>query len=177
MKLMKLSLKKHQEREIIYVIMHCALNEKRFNPYYSYLMQKFCEYDRRFKMTLQFHTWDKFKLLISMTKQQVSNLASLINHIIITDCMSLSILKVRWNFNCFTHQINDIKFIINLQECWIRRNEQVNASVPQGVAFKYFYQANWCQNAGDFYEDFTTQESDAVEECSQVKIIKINQQL
>lgn len=94
MKLHKLSLKKQQEREIIYVIMHCSLNEKKYNPYYSFLMQKFCEYDRRFKMTLQFHTWDKFKLLMSFTKQQVSNLANLLCHIISTDCMSLSILKV-----------------------------------------------------------------------------------
>lgn len=54
MKLVKLSLKKQQEREIIYVIMHCALNEKAYNPYYSYLMQKFCQYDRRFKVIIFF---------------------------------------------------------------------------------------------------------------------------
>lgn len=52
MKLVKLSLKKQQEREIIYVIMHCALNEKTYNPYYSFLMQKFCQYDRRFKVNI-----------------------------------------------------------------------------------------------------------------------------
>ena len=74
--------------------MHCALNEKKYNPYYSFLMQKFCEYDRRFKMTLQFHTWDKFKLLTSMKKEQISNLANLVNNVVVTDCMSLSILKV-----------------------------------------------------------------------------------
>ena len=50
MKLIKLSLKKQQEREIIYVLVHCALNEKVYNPFYSYLLQKFCEYDRRFKV-------------------------------------------------------------------------------------------------------------------------------
>ena len=93
MKLNKLSLKKQQEREIIYVIMQCVLKEKKYNPYYSFLMQKFCEYDRRFKITVQFHTWDKFKLLTEMSKEQVSNFASLISHLVITDCMSLSILK------------------------------------------------------------------------------------
>ncbi len=50
MKLVKLSLKKQQEREIIYVLMQCVLNEKKYNPYYSYLLQKFAEYDRRFKV-------------------------------------------------------------------------------------------------------------------------------
>lgn len=47
---MKLSLKKQQEREIIYISMHCALNEKSYNPYYTFLLQKFCEYDRRFRV-------------------------------------------------------------------------------------------------------------------------------
>jgi len=94
MKLIKLSLKKQQEREIIYVIMHCALNENAHNPYYSYLMQKFCQYDRRFKMTLTFHSWDKFKMLNEMNKQQVFNLSCLICHLICSDCITLSILKV-----------------------------------------------------------------------------------
>jgi nucleolar MIF4G domain-containing protein 1 len=94
MKLIKLSLKKQQEREIIYVIMHCALNENAYNPYYSYLMQKFCQYDRRFKMTLTFHSWDKFKMLNEMNKQQVLNLSCLICHLICSDCITLSILKV-----------------------------------------------------------------------------------
>ncbi len=49
---MKLALKKQQEREIIYVIVHCVLNEKHYNGYYSFLMQKFCEYDRRFKVSI-----------------------------------------------------------------------------------------------------------------------------
>ena len=60
-KLVKLSLKKQQEREIIYVIVHCALNEKKHNPYYSYLMQKFVEYDRRFKVS-SIYDMNVFKL-------------------------------------------------------------------------------------------------------------------
>ena len=47
---MKLSLKKQQEREIVYIIVHCLFNEKTYNPYYSFLMHKFCDYDRRFKV-------------------------------------------------------------------------------------------------------------------------------
>lgn len=54
-KLLKLSLKKQQEREIIFISVHCALNEKSYNPYYSYLLQKFCEYDRRFRVSFHFY--------------------------------------------------------------------------------------------------------------------------
>ena len=93
-KCLKLSLKKQQEREIIYVTFHCAMMEKNYNPYYSFVLQKFCEYDRRFKMTLQFHTWDKFKLVSSMSKQQISNFAHMYVHLIKSAAMSLSVLKV-----------------------------------------------------------------------------------
>ena len=49
-KLLRLSLKHQQEREIIYVILHCLLQEKTYNAYYTYLLQKFCEYERRFQV-------------------------------------------------------------------------------------------------------------------------------
>lgn len=45
-------------------------------------------------MTLQFHTWDKFKQITSMTKQQITNFASLYTHLIGIGAMSLSVLKV-----------------------------------------------------------------------------------
>ena len=67
--------------------------EKAYNPYYAYLLQKFCEYDRRFKMTLQFHTWDKFKLVADMSRQQLANFAGVYTHLISSGAMSLSVLK------------------------------------------------------------------------------------
>lgn len=47
-------------------------------------------------MTLQFHSWDKFKMLTEMSQQQIRNLAFLICHLIATDCVTLSILKVKF---------------------------------------------------------------------------------
>ena len=49
-KLLRLGLNNQQEREIIHVIVDVTLQEKTFNPYYAYLLQKFCEYDRRFQV-------------------------------------------------------------------------------------------------------------------------------
>lgn len=46
-KLHHLGLKDQQAREVIYVIMDCCLQEKKFNPYYAVLAQKFCDYDRK----------------------------------------------------------------------------------------------------------------------------------
>lgn len=49
-KLHKLNLSKIQEREIIHVTVHCALHEKTYNPYYTLILQRFAEYDRRFQV-------------------------------------------------------------------------------------------------------------------------------
>ena len=44
-------------------------------------------------MTLQFHTWDKFKEITNMTKQKISNFAQIYSHLIGNGAMSLSVLK------------------------------------------------------------------------------------
>ena len=49
-KLLRLGLKQKQEREIIHVILDVAMQEKTWNPFYAYLTQKFCEYDKRFRV-------------------------------------------------------------------------------------------------------------------------------
>ena len=48
--LLELKLKPLQEREIIHVIIDCCVQEEEYNPYYAYLLQKFCELHRRFQV-------------------------------------------------------------------------------------------------------------------------------
>lgn len=50
-KLLHLSLRGQQDREIVHVLMHCCLQEKTYNPYYAVLAQKFCEYDRKYQVS------------------------------------------------------------------------------------------------------------------------------
>lgn len=49
-KLHHLGLKNQQEAEIIHVLMHCCLQENKFNPYYAILAQKLCEYNRKYQV-------------------------------------------------------------------------------------------------------------------------------
>ncbi len=49
-KLLRLGLKHQQEREIVHVLLDTCCQEKQYNPFYSYLLQKFCEYHRRFQV-------------------------------------------------------------------------------------------------------------------------------
>ncbi|XP_074918301.1 nucleolar MIF4G domain-containing protein 1 isoform X2 [Chelonoidis abingdonii] len=60
-KLLKLGLKDQQEREIVHVLIDCCLQEKTYNPFYAYLANKFCEYDRRFQV-VEFSELDKPKV-------------------------------------------------------------------------------------------------------------------
>ena len=47
-----------QEREVIRVLVDCAGQEARFNPYYAYLAGRLCEFQDRHKFTLQLTFWD-----------------------------------------------------------------------------------------------------------------------
>jgi nucleolar MIF4G domain-containing protein 1 len=60
-RLLKLGLKDKQEREIARVLIHCCVQEKAFNPFYSLIGQKFCEYAYSFQVTFQYVLWDIFK--------------------------------------------------------------------------------------------------------------------
>lgn len=51
-KLHRLGLKGQQSRDIVYVIMDCCLQEKKFNPYYAVLAQKFCDFDRKYQVSI-----------------------------------------------------------------------------------------------------------------------------
>ncbi|XP_046580458.1 nucleolar MIF4G domain-containing protein 1-like isoform X2 [Haliotis rubra] len=93
-KLLKLGLKHQQEREIIHVILDCCLQERKYNAFYAFLAQKFCEFDRRFQMTVQFNLWDRYKEMGSLSQHNRDNLASLISHLLLKKGLSLSVLKV-----------------------------------------------------------------------------------
>ncbi|XP_068002116.1 nucleolar MIF4G domain-containing protein 1 isoform X2 [Melanerpes formicivorus] len=60
-KLLKLGLKDQQEREIVHVVVYCCLQEKTYNPFYAFLANKFCEYERRFQV-IEFSELDKPKV-------------------------------------------------------------------------------------------------------------------
>ncbi|KAL1497289.1 hypothetical protein ABEB36_008279 [Hypothenemus hampei] len=93
-KLLRLGLKNQQEREIINVLLHCCLQEKMFNQYYAFLAQKFCEYDRRFQMTIKCSVWDKLKTLNAHSGTQLSNLAKLLSHLFLQKGLPISTLKI-----------------------------------------------------------------------------------
>ncbi|XP_019862473.1 PREDICTED: nucleolar MIF4G domain-containing protein 1-like [Amphimedon queenslandica] len=93
-KLVKLRLKSIQEREIVFVIVHCSLQENPFNPFYGYLSQKLIKYKRDHQVTFQYCLWDHLKTLSSLTSTQRLNLQCLLSHLIRDRSLSLSVLRV-----------------------------------------------------------------------------------
>lgn len=91
-KILHLSLK--DQRTVAYVIIHCALNERRSNPYYAHLALKFCQYNRKFQLAFQFATWDRVNDIEKLSKLQIRNLASFLQHLILSAGLQLSVLKV-----------------------------------------------------------------------------------
>ncbi|CAF4559856.1 unnamed protein product [Rotaria socialis] len=94
-KLHKLNLSKVQEREIIHVTVHCCLHEKGYNPYYTLILQRFCAYDRRFQISLQYHTWDRFKDLSLLNDKQLANFGSALSQLLLSKSLTLNVFKVK----------------------------------------------------------------------------------
>lgn len=59
-KLDKLALRKAQEREIPRIVIHCAVVEPAWNPYYGILAAKLCD-SHSYRKTFQFMLWDLIK--------------------------------------------------------------------------------------------------------------------
>ena len=91
-KLLHLGIKDH--KVIVSVLLHCCLSEKTYNPYYSTLAQKFCDFDRKYQLGFQYSSWDRIKDIESLKQFQVTNFAKFIAHLIMEGGQPLSILKV-----------------------------------------------------------------------------------
>jgi nucleolar MIF4G domain-containing protein 1 len=63
-RIMKLSITGKNDREIIRVLIECCLIEKTYNSFYKELMKLFSEYNRQYKMTIQYLLWDVIKRLL-----------------------------------------------------------------------------------------------------------------
>ncbi|XP_019538977.3 nucleolar MIF4G domain-containing protein 1 homolog [Aedes albopictus] len=91
-KILRLSIK--DQRVVATVILHCCLSEKDYNPYYSILSQKFCEYDRRYQLAIQYAIWDRLKEIHSLKQAPSRNIAKLLTHLISEGGLAVSVLKV-----------------------------------------------------------------------------------
>jgi len=93
-KLAKLGTKNQNEREVIFVLVDCCVQEKNFNPYYPKLISKLATFDRKYRLAAQFTIWDKLKQIDDLKTVQVKNLGQLTCFLIKEKSQPLSVLKV-----------------------------------------------------------------------------------
>jgi len=80
----------------IFIITYFNINkkEKRYNPYYGHLSNKFCKWKHSFKITFQYCFWDFFKLIPEYQPQKIKNVAKLLAFLIVQEAVGVIIFKV-----------------------------------------------------------------------------------
>ncbi|KAI8824404.1 uncharacterized protein EV422DRAFT_519975 [Fimicolochytrium jonesii] len=101
-KLLKLHLSDKQEREIVRVLLHCAVQEKVYNPYYALVAQKLCEWKHGMRITFMYALWDAFKSMAGddggeeeegMDVRKCAHMAKLYAYLVAVDGVNLGVLK------------------------------------------------------------------------------------
>lgn len=93
-KLVKLGTKNQTEREVVFVVADCCLQEREYNPYYGHVAAKLASLDRKYRVAMQFNLWDRMRQVADMKRFQMTNLALLTKFLIIEKAQSLGLLKV-----------------------------------------------------------------------------------
>jgi nucleolar MIF4G domain-containing protein 1 len=135
-KLTKLNLKQKQDREVVSVLLHCALEEKLYNPYYSHLSSQLITFNSEYRITFQYALWDKGKEIEGLKLQQLNNLAHLIVFLISKESMPLSVLR---GLDFFDTRPKAILFFRLILKNWCSQSsiEQIGAAGTKLIKVKF----------------------------------------
>lgn len=87
-------LKNRSERDCVRVLMECCGNEGYYNPFYSHLAARICDFQPQCKFTFQLAFWDMFKQWESVAQRKAVNLSKLLYHLVaVHQSLRLSMLK------------------------------------------------------------------------------------
>ena len=81
--LVRLNLKGHDEKELVFVLLHCLSHERIFNRFYFNILNKLSDSNRRWKFTLMYAYWDCWS---SIQESDSTNMSQYIN---ISICFAL----------------------------------------------------------------------------------------
>jgi nucleolar MIF4G domain-containing protein 1 len=96
-RLAKLGLSGKQEREIVFVLLHCVTRERLYNPFYAQLLARLAANNSQLRLALQYAYWDKFRELSSMSTRAVAHLARALASLLDADALRLAVLRpVEW---------------------------------------------------------------------------------
>ena len=65
-KLVKLGTRNQTDREVVFVLTDCAMQERKYNPYYGHVAVRLAGVDRKYRLAMQFNIWDRIKQVVSI---------------------------------------------------------------------------------------------------------------
>jgi nucleolar MIF4G domain-containing protein 1 len=92
-RLEKINLESKQEREIVRILFKMLMKSKCYNPFFSYLLQKLCNY-RYYRFTIQVAIWNQIKGLSNISMNEIGSFGNTIGHLIATLSIPLTCLRV-----------------------------------------------------------------------------------
>ena len=68
-KLVKLGTRNQMEREVVFVVADCCIQETSFNPYYGHIASKLGSLDRKYRLAMTFCIWDRIKQVSELERK------------------------------------------------------------------------------------------------------------
>ena len=93
-RLKAIQLSGRQEREIIHVLMDCALSEDHYNPYYAALAHQLSCQDSKIAYTLQIAVWTRYNQIDASNARTVYHLGCLFSDLVASGTLEWMALKV-----------------------------------------------------------------------------------
>lgn len=81
-RLMRLPLKATAARDIAHVLMHCCMQEERWNPFYAHVASELLSHGKAYRSSFQFAVQDQARRVPELNARQATNLASLLAHLL-----------------------------------------------------------------------------------------------
>ena len=81
-RLIRLPLKGTADRDIAHVLLHCCMQEQRWNPFYGHVAAELLVHSKMYKNSIQFAVQDRLRQIPELNARQATHLASFVAHLI-----------------------------------------------------------------------------------------------
>lgn len=81
-RLVRLPLKGTADRDIAHVLLHCCMQEKRWNPFYALVASKLLVHSKAYRNSIQYAVQDRMRRISELNARQATNLAAFMAHLL-----------------------------------------------------------------------------------------------
>ena len=159
-RLMRLSLKKEQKREIIKIILQLCSEEKCYNPFYELLLNDLMSVDKNNKYTYHYCIWDYMKIFENYSQSElkkIHNLSKLTGNLLIREKIGLPVLL---HFK-FEESDDKVKiFVLFVLDFYFEKSDQSKTKLLFAKLVKNDEHVEWAQHLFHFLVQRFSQEID-----------------